>query len=408
MKPKDLYRGITLNYEDAKNMSWENVDLVCNKDPLIDSHGRKTVHDGNEYGVYMSDNLSVASQIYAFPSSPIKKIENSPVFGKSMHDTICGPQIGILYHIDTEGVNIREPFICSSLTGDYNNNRPGKEWIADRVPSKNVNVMHVHIGSDILHGEKIIVNDGSINLSEAVDREITNRLSRLQELANEISGLSELERRRIDASTMQEYKSAFSDGGLKSVDLNNATIQIYQDVIYYMKAVIAQRDKVDTQQLKELTNMSKLMSRDSDPSAIKDEILNKLGNFQAKRAEKLRDGLSVQGADREIQKLENWLDICDVAIGRNNPSISLNSSDQDIDLDSLAPNVDLDDLAMEESEINLDSLDQEFDFENLTPIAGVNWFDGPAPASQEFDFENLTPVMGVNWFDTDEERTLGD
>ena len=63
-KPSVLYRGIKVNYNNLQNFEFSGVDLKVNYKPIIDQYGRKIVTDGNEYGVYMSDNLSMVTSAY--------------------------------------------------------------------------------------------------------------------------------------------------------------------------------------------------------------------------------------------------------------------------------------------------------------------------------------------------------
>ena len=68
MKPNILYRGIVLTNEQIKNEQWYNSDIHVPYDPLIDEYGRKVVKDGNEYGVYMTDNLEMVLTAYGNPT----------------------------------------------------------------------------------------------------------------------------------------------------------------------------------------------------------------------------------------------------------------------------------------------------------------------------------------------------
>ena len=63
-RPEYLYRGMCIKYEDLKNFTFSGIDMELPYEPYIDSQGNKTVHDGNEYGIYMSDNPKVAKSVY--------------------------------------------------------------------------------------------------------------------------------------------------------------------------------------------------------------------------------------------------------------------------------------------------------------------------------------------------------
>ena len=63
-KPKVLYRGVTISYDLLKDFHFDGYPLVPPNEPKIDAQGRKTVGDGNEYGVYMTDNFAMADYAY--------------------------------------------------------------------------------------------------------------------------------------------------------------------------------------------------------------------------------------------------------------------------------------------------------------------------------------------------------
>ena len=111
-KPKVLYRGLKLDYNALQDYVFTGVDMKVNYTPIIDKYGRKTVKDGNEYGVYMSDNLRMVSSAYGdlhHDGIPINK--TLTING----ERIMIPSIGVIYQIDTSNLNIRKPFISTSL-----------------------------------------------------------------------------------------------------------------------------------------------------------------------------------------------------------------------------------------------------------------------------------------------------
>ena len=156
MRPKDLYRGIVLSYNDLQNIEWYNSDIKVHYEPEIDKYGRQIVSDGNEYGVYMTDNLDMVLSAYGNPRSNGTTLENSPQLNISgARSTVNVPSVGVIYHINTEGLDIREPFICDELQGHYNNGFQGTEWIADSIPKENVEVVGIKIARDLLHSEQM-------------------------------------------------------------------------------------------------------------------------------------------------------------------------------------------------------------------------------------------------------------
>ncbi len=66
MPPDRLYRGIIVP-SSAADASLYTSDLVPGSDPQFDEQGRKIVADGNEYGVYMTDNPTAAESVHGSP-----------------------------------------------------------------------------------------------------------------------------------------------------------------------------------------------------------------------------------------------------------------------------------------------------------------------------------------------------
>ena len=62
-KPEILYRGIVLDFDKIKNWNFD-ADIDLPKDFIYDENGNKLVVDGNEYGIYMSDNVQMPIEAY--------------------------------------------------------------------------------------------------------------------------------------------------------------------------------------------------------------------------------------------------------------------------------------------------------------------------------------------------------
>lgn len=161
--PKKIYRGVVLNYEQFKGIDFE-ADLFPPNPPKIDEYGRKTVGDGNEYGLYMTDNLNVAEEAYGRPETSTANI-------------------GIIYEIDTNGIDIRKPWLAPVWAGagnglsHYNNGYAGNEWIADSIPRQNFRIKSIilpRIALDSLtflfDREKIEISDENRDIEQIIPK----------------------------------------------------------------------------------------------------------------------------------------------------------------------------------------------------------------------------------------------
>jgi len=180
--PLHLYRGVKLP-ADALTEDIFNADLTPGSGPIIDEHGRATVADGNEYGVYMTDNPNMVDSVYANPRHG-DALPGSPSFNwrHSSQSRVEIPRVGVTHQIDTNGLAVRKPFITGGLQGVYNNGFEGDEWIADRVPAGNHRVTKLRVGQDMLHPAQDfdIRDQQTTEVLDAVRAEIARRVARLQ------------------------------------------------------------------------------------------------------------------------------------------------------------------------------------------------------------------------------------
>ena len=360
LKPNTLYRGIVLPYQDLNSIEWHDADIKVHYEPKIDEHGRKIIGDGNEYGVYMTDNLDMVLSAYGNPRSNGTALENSPqliVSGARM--TVNAPSVGIVYQINTNGLDIREPFICDQLQGHYNNGFQGKEWISDMIPKENLEVMSVKIARDLLHDEQIIQNDGG-DIKERIDDIMSKRLSRLQDLSNELEKLPESKRLRLSSVDMEQYKFIFGENGLKYIDLDNCKIQNAQDAITYMKAGICQKQDVDMKSLQELEKVKSGLSGTSTFGDIQEALAKRLDGLNDKKNEREQSGLSADGIIKSIQRVEDLLSEYEHCLNNQRIDIEeLCNGLQEIDLDAIVQGDQLVDM---EVELDLGSIEELSDF----------------------------------------------
>ena len=231
-KPKELYRGITLNYNLLKTIRFYGVDIVPYYEPFIDELGRKTDKAGNEYGVYLSDNYQMSSGIYANTSDAvgimIDKDFQIRVSGQPM--TIRIPSVEVLYKIDPTNIDVHRPWIASYLEGTYH----GDEWVAEKVPASEYTVTRLTMGSDLLHDKE---NFDVSNIAEAevrVKQTIERRRQQLEALYLELKKLPASARYQFEKIDLEIFKDIFGDNGVKYVDYDKAQLSSGNDYIKYL------------------------------------------------------------------------------------------------------------------------------------------------------------------------------
>lgn len=231
-KPQVLYRGVTLDYNTINRIKFYGVDIVPYYEPLIDSLGRKTDKAGNEYGVYMSDNYQMSSEIYAktndLVGTPIDKDFIIRVDGLQMMIRI--PSVEVLYKIDPTNIDVHRPWITSYLEGTYH----WDEWVAEKVPSSEYAVTRLTIGSDLLHGKE---NVDVSNIAEAetkVKQTIERRKQQLEALYSELRKLPVSIRYQFEKIDLEIFKDIFGDNGVKYVDYDKANLSSGIDFVRYL------------------------------------------------------------------------------------------------------------------------------------------------------------------------------
>ncbi len=186
LPPEHLYRGIVVPVS-AIDEAFLTRPLVPGAKPRLDEHSRVTVNDGNEYGVYMSDNKRMVKAAYA-----------EPRHGENMEGVphVSVPKVGVLYQIDPTGLDVRKPWVTDYLKSVYNNGFEGHEWIADSVPPENYQVLQLKLGRDLLERETEYPIDGEFNqVLEQLQADYTRRVGGLMLLGAKIAELPEWKQR---------------------------------------------------------------------------------------------------------------------------------------------------------------------------------------------------------------------
>lgn len=210
--PDKLYRGVKMPVDKIGT-----IDEVCPikpyLPPIYDETGRPLVGDGNEYGVYMSDNETMVDQVYSNPGRGDGDIiEGVKPFG---YDKIKlrRPALGVKYEISSDGLDIREPYITPSLKGHYNNGYIGREWIADEIPEGQYRVASIKVGPDVIHsGVEFKVEESIENTVELVKKEIETRMGRLAILGTIINSKADNGAMKQDIDYLNRKKNIANNG----------------------------------------------------------------------------------------------------------------------------------------------------------------------------------------------------
>lgn len=241
-KPSVLYRGLKVDYNSLQNFEFSGVDLKVNYAPIIDQYGRKTVTDGNEYGVYMSDNLSMVTSAYGdLHHDGIPIHNNLSIY----NERIMIPSIAVIYQINTDGLDVRKPFISDQLKGHYNNGFQGDEWIADIIPANNYALYRVRIGADILHDAEDIDLLRIKNISEQVKQKLEMRKYRLETFANAMERMSPMKRNVLGRDELSILKSIYGKNGLKYINEDSLPTSDVDGMLRYLVAKTFKQNESD-------------------------------------------------------------------------------------------------------------------------------------------------------------------
>ena len=241
-KPSVLYRGIKVDYNSLQNFKFSGVDLKVNYAPIIDQYGRKTVTDGNEYGVYMSDNLHMVTSAYGdLHHDGLPIYNNLSIY----NERIMIPSVAVIYQISTEGLDVRKPFISDQLKGHYNNGFQGDEWITDFVPADNYTLYRVRIGADILHDAENIDLSKTDDISEQVKQKLEMRKYRLETFANAMERMSPMKRNAIGRDELNILKSIYGKNGLKYINEDSLITSNVDGMLRYLVAKTFKQNESD-------------------------------------------------------------------------------------------------------------------------------------------------------------------
>lgn len=337
-KHEFLYRGVVIGYNDLKDFKFFGVDLKPYKAPLIDDQGRQTVEDGNEYGLYMTDNKSMVYSAYGSVHNGGTKINSSIQIGFPP-TSISIPNIGISYKISTKKIEMRKPWIVSHLTGHYNNGFKGDEYITDVVPSGEYEISRIEIGSDFLHAsEELDVSDIK-KAEEELKNKMDMRKYRLELFVDTISKMPAPKRAQIGEFERAAFRDIFGENGVRYIDRNSIDVSNPSGVIKYLISVYYNNSQsdIDFKNLVYIESVKNRLLRSDNPQSIDtivsiistdidDNLLKRTNFIDRKKSEGVE--IKTDSFDARNQMYKNMLtQISNLSI---NPNQVLNQSVQPI------------------------------------------------------------------------------
>lgn len=362
-KPSVLYRGIKVNYNSLQNFKFSGVDLKVNYAPIIDQYGRKTVTDGNEYGVYMSDNLNMVTSAYGeLHHDGLPIYNNLSIY----NERIMIPSVAVIYQISTEGLDVRKHFISDQLKGHYNNGFQGDEWITDFVPADNYTLYRVRIGSDILHDAEDIDSSKTDDISEQVKQKLEIRKYRLETFANAMEKMSPMKRNAIGGDELNILKSIYGKNGLKYINEDSLITNNVDGMLRYLVAKTFKQNEsdIDFQTIRYINGLKgQAISIDSIIEILKNDKIKNMQDKVAFEERKKQEGVPYVTSkfDKQEKRLDGLMSM--VLFRRKkdnqhkqeqtqvNTSINENKTKEDQEWEMIKEKYDYDELESERQQI---------------------------------------------------------
>jgi len=293
-KPDKLYRGVTLTWDHFINSSY-NVfedDLYPPNAHRVDEKGRKTVGDGNEYGVYMTTNEKMVDAAYGRMAlhGEGSALEHDVSLGNAV-GRIREPKIFITYEIDPKKADIRRPFITQSLEGHYNNGFEGEEWIADVVPKEAYRVRSVGISGDFLHDPEAFDPD-SKHLDDKITNRFEERKGHLEYFAETLlTAIPEHQRRTIGNDDKALFRDLFGDGGAVYAMPNAIKADTADGMAHYLLTVnsLNTPEKLDLRCLRTIEKYRKGLDKEASVADLVNLIQSDIDRRRQKLLEKGRN-----------------------------------------------------------------------------------------------------------------------
>lgn len=362
-KPSVLYRGIKVNYNSLQNFEFSGIDLKVNYAPIIDQYGRKTVTDGNEYGVYMSDNLHMVTSAYGdLHHDGLPIYNNLSIY----NERIMIPSVAVIYQISTEGLDVRKPFISDQLKGHYNNGFQGDEWITDFVPADNYTLYRVRIGADILHDAEDIDLSKTDDISEQIKQKLEMRKYRLETFANAMERMSPMKRNAIGRDELNILKSIYGKNGLKYINEDSLITSNVDGMLRYLVAKTFKQNEsdIDFQTIRYINGLKgQAINIDSIIEILKNDKIKNMQDKVAFEERKKQEGVPYVTSkfDKQEKRLDSLMSMVLLRrkkdnqhkqeLAQVNTSINENKTREDQEWEMIKEKYDYDELEPERQQI---------------------------------------------------------
>lgn len=233
-----LYRGVCVDAGVFENLALGDKDIALNYEPIINENGEKTVKDGNEYGVYMSDNKNMVEDAYGKVHTFGEAVSTVKYRGLDggLPKSVTKPKVSVIYEIEPTNLpNLRKPKITSVLEGHYNNGFAGDEWICDYIPKENYSVTRICIGYDSLFESETIDVQGKSpkDIKSLVEDEVSKREENLKEFASILETLPDLKRNNLKVDI---FKYLLGHENVAHLDVKNFKPETEEDKIKFLMA----------------------------------------------------------------------------------------------------------------------------------------------------------------------------
>lgn len=306
--PKYLYRGMRLGYPEMLNFEYIGIDLKMPYEPIIDEYGRKVVNDGNEYGVYMSDNLSMVKYAYGNVHNYGTELRRDIIINNYR---LTIPSVAVIYKINTDGLNVRQPFITDYLKDSYNNGFQGHEFITDYIPSESYDLIRVRIGADLLHDQQDLDLSDETKVKEKIKDIIEMRKYRLEVFGMAMEQFSSNERRSFTSLERNLFKDIFGENGVRYIPTKDIDTTTPDGMITFLLQR-EYKNNEDKMNLKRLRDINSLKGRFKDIDSL---------------LEYLKDIISKAKSDYIINLYSTLIDV--ILIKRNKDKVVEDRLDQD-------------------------------------------------------------------------------
>lgn len=224
----------------------------------------------------MTDHEVVARKAYANVSINDGTPINPKVMFGVEHSRTMIPSVGLVYKINTDGLDVHVPWITPYLKGHYNNGMGGDEWIAESIPECNYNIDSIEIGPDTLHESEMVTFDNIETVKERILSIINKRKERLELFETAIESVPDNKRLTLDSSKIEILKSIYKLNGIMDIDIDTFVPKSTTEYLDYLMAVTYVNDKenIDFTTLSYIQGLRKMLG----PETTIEDIVKKINS----------------------------------------------------------------------------------------------------------------------------------